>query len=40
MRSILEEEPSVSKSLKMLEERWEELQHQLEEMEKESLNLS
>lgn len=38
MRSILEEEPLVSKQLKLLEERWEELQHQLEEIERETIN--
>ncbi|MGD9817435.1 MAG: ABC-F family ATP-binding cassette domain-containing protein [Desulfomonilaceae bacterium] len=34
IKNILEEEPSVSRDLKILEERWEELQVQLEEIEK------
>lgn len=35
MRAVLEEEPAVSRELRSLEERWEELQNQLEEIEQE-----
>lgn len=38
MKSILEEEPIVTRELKTLEQRWEELQTQLEEIEKATLN--
>ncbi len=35
MRAVLEEEPAVSRELRSLEERWEELQNQLEEIDQE-----